>query len=178
MYNKRKEDMLDSPKMKQLKQIVDNTKESVIIFSRLNSVLLLLKQQFPDAEIIMGTKTRAQRKRAIENFQNKTSKVFILSMKCASIGLTLTTGSHLVFMEPCIDDEVHKQAIGRLSRTGQLNDVTVHTMVTKRSFDERILELKSGYDKYIEEYKDKIAGNRFARNKKIFQTESLIRLFC
>ena len=53
-------------------------------------------------------------------------------------------------MEPSIEDEVTKQAIGRLSRTGQLKNVVVHTMVTKGSFDEKVMSVKKKYDKFIE----------------------------
>lgn len=176
LYHNRQKDMFDSPKMQKVAEIVNQTDENIIIFSRINSVLNLLKQRFPDQSVIItGKNSRNQRKRAIDHFQSKEKKIFILSMKCASVGLTLTSGSHIIFMEPCIDNEVATQAIGRLARTGQTKDVVVHTLLAKNSFDQRVIDLKETYEKMDEDYKNNQGWT--SRNKKLFKTDMLSRLF-
>ena len=78
-------------------------------------------------------------------------------------------------MEPCIDNEVATQAIGRLARTGQTKDVVVHTLLAKNSFDQRVIDLKETYEKMDEDYKNNQGWT--SRNKKLFKTDMLSRLF-
>lgn len=175
LYNLRKNQTTwSSPKLKRLERIVNTIDGSVVIFSSMNSVLKLLKRQFPQAEIITGRSTRAQRKKSIQNFQDKTSNIFILSMKCASVGITLTSGSHLIFMEPCLDEAVVKQAIGRISRTGQERDITIHTLVTKKSFDEEMINMKKTCE---DRYKNDPDVEYLPKEKKILKTDILLNLF-
>jgi len=156
----------------EVQKIVDATDESVVVFSQHSVVLKALKDKFPHAEIITGRSTRPQRKLAIENFQQKRSKIFILSTRCASVGLTLTSGSNIVFMEALLDETILKQAVGRIARTGQPRSVLVHTLVTPGTFDTAFLELRGQYDQVglTEEKKLK-------HMQKTFKTSVLLRLF-
>ena len=61
--------------------------------------------------------------------------VFVMTTKTASVGITLTAGSHVVFLEPCNDAHVRKQAIGRVWRIGQKNPITVTTLKTLGTVD-------------------------------------------
>lgn len=178
LYTHRQEKQSFSPKMLEVLRIVNETKSSVIIFSSIRSVLKLLEKTFPDAGIITGNSSRVQRKKAIDRFQKKEIKVFILSTNCASVGITLTSGSHLIFMEPCIEDEVKEQAIGRLCRTGQMQDVVVHTMVARNLFDQKLLELKQKHDDFFEQFDENTAGaTSMERLKKAYQKNLLVKLF-
>jgi len=141
-WNEWNQKLTDTPKLAAIRKLVETTTKSIVIFSKFKSVLMLLKKIFSNAEIITGQSTRKQRKRAIENFQSGTSRIFILSVKCASVGITLTSGSHLVFMEELMDDTVKSQAIGRLVRTGQQSNVTVLTLSAPSSFDPGIASLR------------------------------------
>lgn len=165
----------ESAKITSVKNIVNQTGESVIIFSQYNPVIKHLKKHFPSAEVITGRHTRKQRANAIENFQSKKSKVFILSTRCASVGITLTSGSHLIFMEPIVDPSISKQAIGRLARTGQKMDVHVHTMISSNSIDEGISKMfcSDNFDKYDKITRKNNTGNRYKRAQKWFTTDIL-----
>lgn len=165
----------ETAKLKYVKKIINETDESVIIFSQYNPVIKHLKKHFPSAEVITGRHTRKQRANAIENFQLKKSKVFILSTRCASIGITLTSGSHLIFMEPIVDPSISKQAIGRLARTGQTMDVHVHTMISSLTIDEGIAKMfcKDRFDKYDKITRKNHTGNRYKRAQKWFTTDIL-----
>lgn len=140
--------LFKSPKLNALDQLISNNcLDSFVIFSQHASVINLLRNKYPDADVITGAHTRKQRKDAVGRFQAKKSKLFILSTKCASIGLTLTSGTRLVFMEPMLDDTVYTQAIGRVARTGQTSDVHVYTMVNTRTIDEDIVGLKQNFSR-------------------------------
>ncbi len=77
-----------------------------------------------------------QRHDAIQKFQNDANtKIFIMTIKTASVGITLTAGSHIIFLEPCENVHIRKQAIGRAWRIGQTKEVTVSTLHTKGTID-------------------------------------------
>ena len=79
-----------------------------------------------------------RRTKAIENFQNDpTVKVFAMTTKTASVGITLTAGSQIIFLEPCLDEKIKKQAIGRAWRIGQTKRVQVTTLQTENTIDFR-----------------------------------------
>ena len=105
--------------LKEINKISIN--ESVVIFSQYKSALGCVLKHLKDrkCEILVGSKTRKQRQKAINNFQNGVSSVFLLSTKTAALGITLTKACHLFFMEPLMDPVLEKQAIGRLCRIGQ-----------------------------------------------------------
>ena len=114
---------------------------SFIIFSQFNNCLQHIKKALINnnitVDIINGTKTRIQRKEAIEKFKQKKVQVFLLSTKTASIGLTLTTSYHMFFVEPILDAQIFKQAVGRIFRIGQKNNVTIETLYSKNSIENK-----------------------------------------
>lgn len=75
--------------------------------------------------------TPKQRAKAIKDFQeDETVRVFVLTTKTAAVGLTLTAAKHILFLEPCTDTNLRKQAIGRIRRIGQTHSVCIHTFKT------------------------------------------------
>lgn len=135
---------------------------SFIIFSQFNNCLYHINKELIKQNItvgmINGKKTRVQRKKAMQHFKEKKNQVFLLSTKTASIGLTLTTSYHMFFMEPILDTQVFKQAIGRVFRIGQKNNVTIETLYSKNTIEQK--------DK-IDRYKKNIENKKNGQIKKI-----------
>ena len=128
-----------SSKLEYLRKLIsDAGDESVIVFSQFKNVLSALKKEYPEACMITGATTRVRRKKAIEQFQKKEKKIFLLSLHCASVGVTLTSGSHMVFMEPVLSSSIREQAMGRINRMGQNKRIHVHTLVNERT-DKKML---------------------------------------
>ena len=85
---------------------------------------------------IEGRMSPLQREKAIQKFQTeKKVRVFVMTTKTASVGITLTAGSHVVFVEPLDNIHVRKQAIGRAWRIGQKKHVTVTTLYAQNTID-------------------------------------------
>lgn len=63
-------------------------------------------------------------------------------MRSASVGLTLTCASRLFLMEPCLNLAQEAQAIGRLHRFGQTEEVEVVRFLLKGTVDERVLAMR------------------------------------
>ena len=149
----------DSPKIKFVKEMLElNPDKKYVIFTSMRPIMHELRIFLETEEIkyseINGSMTIKKRAKAIEEFQtNPSCKVFILSMKCASVGITLTASSNIVFMEPIISDTKKIQAIGRIQRLGQKeNKCTVITLKMKNTIDEHI-ESNLGSNIWLKKYK-------------------------
>lgn len=139
-----------STKIKRLlacvKKILGSKDHSIVIFSQYRSVLMMVKHFFEldgiYPNILVGSKSRHQRKMAIQKFKSTKKSIILLSTKCAGVGLTLTCACHLFFMEPIMDQNVEKQAIGRLVRLGQQNIVSIYNLMVKDSIDAEIMKFR------------------------------------
>ena len=58
-----------------------------------------------------------------------------MTTKTASVGITLTAASRVIFLEPCHNTHLRKQAIGRVWRIGQKNPITVTTIKMSSTID-------------------------------------------
>lgn len=80
--------------------------------------------------------TPSRRAKSIDRFQTSDDvRVFLMTTKTASVGITLTAASHIYFLEPCMDAHVRKQSVGRAWRIGQTKPVTVTTLRTADTFE-------------------------------------------
>lgn len=134
------------------KTIIDwihNNDKKVIIFTNYKKSVQSLKKDFEQHDIqhssIQGSMTVKNRTKAIQSFQtDKNVKAFILSKRCASIGISLTAASTIIFYEPCVNKAYRKQCIGRIERIGQLSKtIDIITLVTKESIEEKLIENKT-----------------------------------
>ena len=69
------------------------------------------------------------------------AKVFVITMKTGSVGITLTAASRVYLMEPCFDPAMEVQAAGRVHRLGQSKDALIKKFAFRDSIDENICKL-------------------------------------
>lgn len=88
----------------------------------------------------------------IAEFQDPESEpaIFLLSLKAAGVGITLTKANHVFHFDRWWNPAVEDQATDRAFRIGQQKNVFVHKFVTLGTLEERI-------DEMIED-KKKLAG--------------------
>lgn len=127
-------------KFQALLDIITKGKEKCIVFTQFHNawqkICTLLKENNIGFVSIEGRMSPNQRERAIQSFQTSDeTRVFVMTTKTASVGITLTAGSHVIFLEPCENEHLRKQAIGRAWRIGQKNIVTVTTLKTAGTID-------------------------------------------
>lgn len=85
---------------------------------------------------IQGRMSPKQRQTAIDSFQqNMDVQVFVMTLKTAAVGITLTAAASVVFLEPVNSKALRKQAVGRVWRIGQTRPITVTTLVTHNTID-------------------------------------------
>lgn len=121
--------------------------EKVLIFTQFTEMGDLLKKFINekykiDPLFLHGGCSVKDRKIMVDNFQtNHAEKIFILSLKAAGTGLNLTSASHVIHYDLWWNPAVENQATDRAYRIGQKNNVMVHRMITKNTFEEKIDEL-------------------------------------
>jgi len=131
--------------------------ESALVFSQFREIGDALEQHlrhsrhYPTYYIHGGT-NRNKREQMISAFQDPETPptIFILSLKAAGVGITLTKANHVFHFDRWWNPAVEDQATDRAFRIGQKKNVFVHKFVTMGTLEERI-------DQMIED-KKKLAG--------------------
>lgn len=116
-------------RLQALLDIIDASTAKVIVFASYRAVIDRLVEavgaHYP-VEKIDGSVTGSARADIIRRFQsNNGPRVLIAHPKSAGHGITLTAASTTVWWGPYFSTEIYKQAINRMDRPGQLNDMTV-----------------------------------------------------
>ena len=143
VYSKR----VQSNKRKWLLDIIKK-RNKVVVYSQFNTVLETYATDIVSS-IITGKSSRSQRRKNIEKFKRGDTKVFFLSTKVADVGINLTEGDTLVFLEPGLESAVEKQALGRLKRIGQEKVIEVYNVTMTNTIEEKIKSERTTYDEAV-----------------------------
>jgi len=136
-----------SGKTQLLMTLLDNIMiqdEKVLIFTQYTQmadmlVELIQKELLITPLILKGDMSKKKRDEVVEQFQNDNRyKIFILSLKAGGVGLNLTAANHVIHYDLWFNPAVENQATDRAFRIGQTKKVTVHRLITKNSFEEKI----------------------------------------
>ena len=142
-------------KMKNIKLWISDFLESgekLVVFSDSRAVQNTLIEEYPDALTILGSDNAKKKNEAKNKFQNEPNqKLIICSLKGASEGLTLTSGSNALFVDLGWNPATHDQAESRLHRNTQKNAVNCYYILGKNTIDNFIWSLI--------EKKRKVVGN-------------------
>lgn len=143
----------NSAKLKTATQIIrgilDKTNEKILVFSSFKQVLdlynIMLKHEFPNTEIAQldGTLSVKERTYNINLFKTGPARIFLITFKTGSQGLTLTEANHVIPLEPWWTPVVYDQAIARAHRIGQKKPVHVYNILTKDTIETRIMKICS-----------------------------------
>ena len=118
----------------------------VLVFSQFVAALDLIESHLAANGIssLKLTGKTANRGQLVERFQNGCEEsVFLLSLKAAGSGLTLTAASYVVLFDPWWNPAVEAQAIDRAHRIGQKSTVIAYRILAKNTVEERIRLLQA-----------------------------------
>lgn len=90
------------------------------------------------SQLLHGGTPVARREELVRGFQNGDVPVFLLSLKAAGTGLTLTRADHVVHYDRWWNPAVEDQATDRAYRIGQTRPVQVHRLVAEGTVEDRI----------------------------------------
>lgn len=105
-----------------------------VIFSRFNTPLFWLTQQWPDSAILHGGLKPKQRTELIDRFQDHGLRVLWVQVKIAE-GFNLTSSQDCIFYGRDWSPAVNFQAEDRLHRIGQQGTVNVQIPIVRGTFE-------------------------------------------
>jgi SNF2 family DNA or RNA helicase len=106
-------------------------REAASLLDRLGVGYALLHGRIPGPE----------RKELIERFRNEPGCRFFLSTDAGGTGLNLQHADTVIHLEPPWNPAIVEQRVGRVHRMGQERPVTVVSLVTRSSIEERIVQV-------------------------------------
>ncbi|KAJ1405240.1 Zinc finger, RING-type [Sesbania bispinosa] len=129
-----------------------------VVFSQFRKLLVFLEEPLKEAGFktlrLDGSMNAKHRARVIEQFQvsgKDEPMVLLASLKASSLGINLTAASRVYLMEPWWNPGVEEQAMDRVHRIGQKEDVKVVRFVALNSIEEKILMLQEKKKELAEE---------------------------
>ena len=131
-----------------LAELVD-AGERALVFTQFREMGELLVRHLgshlglPEVPFLHGGVPLRQRDAMVSRFQEDEDAppVLLVSLRAGGTGLNLTRASHVVHYDRWWNPAVEDQATDRAHRIGQTRTVTVHTLVTAGTLEERIAEL-------------------------------------
>lgn len=131
--------------LKQLRKDLPGTKS--VVFSQFTSFLSLIEPALTRANIpfLRLDGSMAQKARAavlMEFASSKRGTVLLLSLRAGGVGLNLTMAKRVYMMDPWWSFAVEAQAIDRVHRMGQTDEVEVKRFIVKESVEERMLKIQ------------------------------------
>ncbi|MEV7122248.1 DEAD/DEAH box helicase [Kitasatospora griseola] len=94
-------------------------------------------------EVLHGQLSAKRRTQLVDGFQAGRFPVFLLSLRAAGNGLTLTRAGHVVQLDQWYNPAVMDQAADRAYRIGQTQTVQVHRLVTTGTMEQNIMRMLS-----------------------------------
>jgi superfamily II DNA or RNA helicase len=142
-----------------LEEIVEGG-HSALVFSQFTSMLDLIREALDTAEIptmtITGSTPTHKRAELVREFNEaEENRVFLLSLRAAGTGLTLTRADYVFLYDPWWNPAVERQAIDRTHRIGQDKPVFAYRLVAAETVEEKVLMMQ---DEKSEMFEDVLGG--------------------
>ncbi|HEX5098944.1 MAG TPA: DEAD/DEAH box helicase, partial [Polyangiaceae bacterium] len=116
-----------------------------LVFSQFVDFLDLAREALEERGIrysyLDGSTPKEVRHARVEEFQNGSNELFLISLKAGGFGLNLTAADYVIHLDPWWNPAVEAQATDRAHRIGQERPVTVYRLITEETIEESIVEL-------------------------------------
>lgn len=124
-------------KLPQCLAFIEDAMESgkVLVFCHHLDIVAGVVAQFPQAAVITGNTPAPKRMEQVDRFQNDPACNIFIGNLAAAEGLTLTAGSHVIFVEMQWVPGKHAQMEDRAHRIGQRDSVLCSYLVLEGSLD-------------------------------------------
>lgn len=124
-----------------IKDLLDDSEESVIIFAIHTEVIVQLSEALKgfSPAIVTGQTPMGLRHELVRAFQNKGTRLFIGNIQAAGVGITLTAATRVIFVEASWVPAENDQAADRAHRIGQKDTVFVQYYCFRNSLDRKVL---------------------------------------
>jgi SNF2 family DNA or RNA helicase len=142
-----KPEQISTAKLDVLSELIESAQESgqkLVIMARfiaeINAIKNLLdKLKIQYSSITGETKDRSEQ---VQQFQgNPNVTVFVGQISTASVGLTLTAASTIIYYSVNYSMSDYQQSRARIHRVGQNNPCTYYHLIADKTVDEKILQI-------------------------------------
>lgn len=118
-----------------------------VVFSQFTSFLSLIEPALKRANMkflrLDGTMAQKARAAVLEEFkESKQFTILLISLRAGGVGLNLTSAKRVFMMDPWWSFAVEAQAIDRIHRMGQEDEVKVYRFIVKDSVEQRMLRIQ------------------------------------
>ncbi|KAK6512199.1 DNA helicase rad5 [Arthrobotrys musiformis] len=125
-----------------------------VVFSQFTSFINLIEPALARERIQFvrfdGAMSQQQRSVVLNKFKTHNGGlVLLISLKAGGVGLNLTEAKRVFMMDPWWSFAVEAQAIDRIHRMGQTDEVIVHRFIVKGSVEERMVHKIQERKKFI-----------------------------
>lgn len=122
-----------SPRLSELKSIIDEASHKVLVFVPYSHTIRLVGEYLTskgiDNAVIDGSVSANARRVTIDRFQTSEDiRVLIIQPQAGAHGITLTSANVAVFWSPVMSVEIYLQCVARVNRLGQVNKMLVVNM--------------------------------------------------
>jgi SNF2 family DNA or RNA helicase len=142
------ESKLPSSKLEALESLISDllsANHKALIFSQFTRHLALIRKMLDQKgwsyQYLDGSTPAKKREEIIQDFQNGTSDLFLISLKAGGSGLNLTAADYVIHMDPWWNPAVEDQASDRAHRIGQTRPVTIYRLIAENTIEEKIVQL-------------------------------------
>ncbi len=140
----------ESGKFEQFIDLIEEVlseKHKILVFSQFTEALSIIRRHLDQTHhsysYLDGSMTAQKRQQEIDKFQSqKSTNLFLLSLKAGGVGITLTEADYVVIFDPWWNPAAEMQAIDRCCRIGQTKKVFAYKLITKGTVEEKILALQ------------------------------------
>lgn len=136
-----------SAKLDRMEELVDeavNNGQKVVIFSnwtQMTDVVYNRLQNKYKVGVITGETADNYRQTLVDAYQGGKLDIMIGTLGAMGTGITLTAGTVEIFLDEPWNRALKDQAEDRCHRIGQNSNVTIYTLLTKNTIDERVHDL-------------------------------------
>ncbi|KAK4233542.1 DNA repair protein rad5 [Achaetomium macrosporum] len=125
----------------------ENPTVKSVVFSQFTSFLSLIEVALGRANMsflrLDGSMAQRARAAVLNEFsESKKFTVLLISLKAGGVGLNLTSAKRVYMMDPWWSFAVEAQAIDRVHRLGQEDEVKVYRFIVKDSVEQRMLKVQ------------------------------------
>lgn len=163
-----------------LKLLVESRSQNAatksVVFSQFRKMLILLEKPLEAAGFkilrLDGSMNAKRRAQVIKEFGvpgQDGATVLLASLKASGTGINLTAASRVYLLEPWWNPAVEDQAMDRVHRIGQKENVKIVRLIARNSIEERILELQERKKKLARE----AFGGRGLKNRREIGVDDL-----
>ncbi|KAK4149130.1 DNA repair protein rad5 [Chaetomidium leptoderma] len=118
-----------------------------VVFSQFTSFLSLIEPALSRTNMhflrLDGSMTQKARAAVLDEFkESKQFTILLISLKAGGVGLNLTSAKRVYMMDPWWSFAIEAQAIDRVHRMGQEDEVKVYRFIVKDSVEQRMLRIQ------------------------------------